>query len=106
MRRQGSLRIKRRGRRCMGAASNSYKSNSRRRISLCWFASLLLASVSVAGDTLRGREVTALGPLPAGVTMPVQLGKTLRAGETKPGTTFTATTTQRVPVSKEGYLER
>jgi hypothetical protein len=90
----------------MGAASNSYKSNCLRRICLCWFASLLLASVSVAGVTLRGREVSALGPLPAGVTMPVQLGKTLRAGETKPGTTFTVTTTQRVPVSEERYLER
>jgi hypothetical protein len=38
--------------------------------------------------------------------MPVQLGKTLRAGETKPGTTFTATTTQRVPVSEDWYLDR
>jgi len=90
----------------MCTASNSYKSNFWRRIGLCSFASLLFASVSVLGGTLKGREVSELGPLPVGVTLPVQLGKTLRAGETKPGTTFTATTTQRVPVSEEGYLDR
>ena len=90
----------------MRAASNSYKSNFLRRISLCWSAILLLASVSVSGGTLKGREVSQLAPLPVGVTLPVQLGKTLRAGNTKPGTTFTATTTQRVPVSEETYLDR
>jgi len=90
----------------MRAASNSYKSNFWRRISLCWSASLLLASVSVLGGTLKGREVLELGPLPVGVTLPVQLGKTLRAGKTKPGTIFTATTTQRIPVSADWYLDR
>jgi hypothetical protein len=90
----------------MRTASSSYKSNFRWRIILSWSVGLLLASVSVLGGTLKGREVVELGSLPAGVTMPVVLGKTLRAGETKPGTTFTATTTQRVPVSEEWYLDR
>jgi hypothetical protein len=44
--------------------------------------------------------------LPDGVTLPVELGKTLRSGKTKRGTVFTVTTTQRVPVSEETYLDR
>jgi hypothetical protein len=34
------------------------------------------------------------------------LDKSLRSGKTKPGTVFTVTTTQRVPVSEETYLDR
>src|SRR5215467_8675962 len=90
----------------MRAASNFSRSNFLRRISVCWFVSLLLVSVPVPGGTLKGREVSELRPLTTGVTLPVQLGKTLRAGKTKPGTTFTATTTQRVPISEDRYLDR
>jgi hypothetical protein len=88
------------------AASNSSKASFLRRIRLCWSVVFVLASVPVPGGTLASREVFELGPLPVGVTLPVQLGKTLRAGKTKPGTVFTATTTQRVPVSEESYLDR
>jgi hypothetical protein len=75
-------------------------------MSLCWAVGLLLVSVSVLADSLRGRAVSELGPLPDGVTLPVVLEKSLRSGKTKPGTVFTVTTTQRVPVSEETYLNR
>lgn len=75
-------------------------------MTLCWAASLLLVGVSVLADVLKGRAVAELGPLPVGVTLPVELGKTLTAGKTKPGTVFEVTTTQRVPVSEDWYLDR
>jgi hypothetical protein len=90
----------------MRATSNSHKPSLLRRIRLCGSAFLFLASVSVLGDVLTGSEISELKPLPVGVTMPVQMGTTIRAGKTKAGTTFTATTTQRVPVSAETYLDR
>jgi hypothetical protein len=74
-------------------------------------AGLLLVSGSVLADrvladSLKGHTVLELGPIPEGVTLPVVLGKTLRSGKTKPGTVFTVTTTQRVPLSGETYLDR
>jgi len=43
--------------------------------------------------------------LPAGITLPVQMGRTLRAGKVKPRTVFQVKTTQRVPISAKGYLK-
>ncbi len=90
----------------MREALNSSKSNLLRWMSICCGVSLLLLSASILADSLKGHAVTELRPLPDGVTLPVQLGKTLRSGKTKPGTVFTVTTTQRVPVSEETYLDR
>jgi hypothetical protein len=90
----------------MGAAWNCSKSNFLRWMSWCGGVGLLLVCASILADTLKGRAISELQPLPVGVTLPVQLGKTLRSGSTKPGTIFTVTTTQRVPVSAETYLER
>ena len=56
--------------------------------------------------TLASQEVTRLRPLAAGVTLPIQLGRTLRAGKVKPGTSFETKTTQRVPISAMEYLKR
>lgn len=75
-------------------------------MSLCWAVGLLLVNASVPAEGLKGHAVTELQPLPDGVTLPVVLGKTLRSGKTKPGTIFTATTMQRVPVSEERYLDQ
>lgn len=73
-----------------------------------WSAALLLASFSGLAEAprtaQRSQAVTELQPLQAGVTLPVQIGRTLRAGEIKPGTVFEVTTTQRVPVSEAAYL--
>lgn len=90
----------------MRATSRCYRSNVLRWMIFCWTASLLLVSASVLADSLKGRAVSELRPLPDGVTLPVELDKTLRSGKTKPGTVFTVTTTQRVPVSEETYLNR
>jgi hypothetical protein len=90
----------------MRVVLNSTKSNFLRRMSLCWGVALLMVSTSMLADTLKGHAISELQPLPAGVTLPVQLGKTLRSGKTRPGTVFTVTTTQRVPISAETYLER
>ena len=90
----------------MRIRSNFYRSSFWRRMILCWAASFLLVGFSVLADVLKGRPVAELGPLPVGVTLPVEVGKTLSAGKTKPGTVFTATTMQRIPVSEVWYLDR
>ncbi len=56
--------------------------------------------------TSASQEVTELRPLPAGVTLPVQVGRTLRAGKVKPGTVVQVKTTQRVPLSENLYLKQ
>jgi hypothetical protein len=70
----------------------------------------LLAFQSVSGKAaeieVRSQAITELQPLPAGITLPVQMGRTLRAGKVKPGTVFQVKTTQRVPISTSGYLNR
>jgi len=63
-----------------------------------------LALASVA--TLEDQGVMKLHALRPGVTLPVAMGRTLRAGKVKPGTVFLVKTTQRVFVSDEGYLSR
>jgi hypothetical protein len=54
----------------------------------------------------RPQAVSELRPLQAGVTLPVVMGRTLRAGKVKPGTVFQVKTTQRVPVSANFYLNQ
>ncbi len=57
-------------------------------------------------ETKSGSQaVSELKPLEAGVTLPVQVGRTLRAGKVKVGTVFEVKTTQRVPVSADAYLK-
>jgi hypothetical protein len=71
----------------------------------CWAASLLLVSASSLADSFTGRAVSELRALPVGITLPVRMGRTLRAGKVKPGTVIEAKTTQRVPVSASSYLK-
>jgi hypothetical protein len=74
-----------------------------------WSIGFVLVSLPVIGEATEstpGQAVSQLQPLPAGVTLPVQMGRTLRTGKVKPGTVFQVKTTQRVPVSEDGYLER
>ena len=71
---------------------------------------LVLACLSMSGratDTSpKPQEISELRPLQAGVTLPVAVGRTLRAGKVKPGTVVVVKTTQRVPVSEDAYLNR
>jgi hypothetical protein len=63
--------------------------------------------LAVASDVpQRSHEVSELQALPAGITLPVQIGRTLRSGKVKPGTVIEAKTTQRVPTSASAYLKR
>ena len=74
-----------------------------------WSAGLALVCLSVfarAADTWKAQEISELQPLQAGITLPVAVGRTLRAGKVKPGTVFVLKTTQRVPVSEDAYLNR
>ena len=57
-----------------------------------------------AEEVAPDAAVTALKPLPEGLTLPVKMGRTLRAGKVKTGTMIEAKTTQRVPVSATAYL--
>ncbi|HEX7158788.1 MAG TPA: hypothetical protein VF214_07225, partial [Edaphobacter sp.] len=67
---------------------------------------MLAVFALASGGSQRSRAVSDLQPLAAGITLPVQVGRTLRAGKVKPGTAFVVTTTQRVPVSDDSYLNR
>ncbi len=53
----------------------------------------------------REVAISELGPLPPGVTLTVQLGRSLRAGKVPVGTQIVVKTTQRVPVSEDTYLK-
>ena len=53
----------------------------------------------------REAAVSELQALPPGVTLPVKLGRWLRAGKVQVGTAFVVKTTQRVPVSEDTYLK-
>lgn len=48
--------------------------------------------------------VNTLTPLPVGITLPVQINHSLQAGRTSVGTSIVATTTQRVFVGPDIYL--
>ncbi|MBB5343103.1 hypothetical protein [Tunturibacter empetritectus] len=69
-------------------------------------ASSASSSASASGSAQRSVSVTTLEPLPAGVTLPVRLGRRLRAGKTRVGSTVVVKTTQRVPVTAVIYLDR
>jgi hypothetical protein len=69
---------------------------------------LVLAGVFAfvaASVAQREAAVSELGALPPGVTLPVKLGRWLRAGKVRVGTQIVVKTTQRVPVSEESYLK-
>jgi hypothetical protein len=71
-------------------------------------AVLLLGGVFLcvaAAVAQREAAVSELEALPPGVTLPVKLGRSLRAGKVQVGTPIVVTTTQRVPVSEETYLK-
>jgi hypothetical protein len=71
-------------------------------------AVLLLGGVFVcvaAAVAQREAAVSELQELPPGVTLPVKLGRWLRAGKVKVGTPIVVKTTQRVPVSEDTYLK-
>jgi hypothetical protein len=69
-------------------------------------ASSASSSARASESAQRSVSVSNLEPLPAGVTLPVRLGRTLRAGKTRVGSTVVAKTTQRVPVTEGTYLDR
>jgi hypothetical protein len=66
-------------------------------------ASVLADAAAMAG---KSQAVSELRPLAAGITLPVRMGRTLRAGKVRAGTVFEVKTTQRVPVSADAYLSR
>ena len=71
------------------------------------FRLVSLSALAKASDaTSKSQAVSELRPLPAGITLPVAVGRTLRAGKVKPGTVVLVKTTQRVPVSEDAYLNR
>jgi hypothetical protein len=71
------------------------------------FVLVCLPTLAKALETTpRSQAVSELLPLQAGVTLPVEMGRTLRAGKVKPGMVFQVKTTQRVPVSENAYLNR
>ncbi|WP_353069229.1 hypothetical protein RBB75_00845 [Tunturibacter empetritectus] len=76
--------------------------------SLLFFGASSSASsdARASGITQRSVSVTNLEPLPVGVTLPVRLGRSLRAGRTRVGSAVIAKTTQRVPVTEGTYLDR
>ena len=65
---------------------------------------VLSASLCMQGQS--GSPITSLQPLAPGTSLPVQLTHELKAGAVKPGTTFVAKTTQRIPVAPHKYLRR
>jgi hypothetical protein len=81
----------------------------RRTVSL-WLSVGVLATLSILAETpdavQRSREVPELQALSAGITLPVRMARTLRAGKVKPGTVIEVKTTQRVPVSATAYMKR
>jgi hypothetical protein len=75
-----------------------------------WSIGFLLVSLPALAEVLEAtpgsHAVLELQPLRPGITLPVAMGRTLRAGKVKPGTVFRVKTTQRVPVSEDAYLDR
>jgi hypothetical protein len=68
---------------------------------------LLFPAMGIAAEAKPVTQaVSELQPLPGGVTLPVQMSRTLRAGKVKPGTVVEVKTTQRVPVSETTYLKQ
>ena len=70
---------------------------------------VLLASLFAGRSDAQGahRKLTPidqLGPLSAGLTLPIQIARSFKAGSSKPGTEIVGTTTQRVTLSDVSYL--
>jgi hypothetical protein len=80
------------------------------KVKAVWSTSVVLVCVSTLATAseavAKSQAVSQLQPLPAGVMLPVQMGRTLRGGKVRPGTVFFVETTQRVPVSETAYLNR
>ncbi|MBB5329817.1 hypothetical protein [Tunturiibacter gelidoferens] len=70
------------------------------------FAQSAPAASNTTKEDQRSVSVAKLEPLPVGLTLPVRLGRTLRAGKTRVGLTFVVKMTQRVPVTNTTYLNR
>ena len=72
------------------------------------FAVPVVASVFVCASTGAQRDVAVsrLAALSPGVTLPVQMSKSLYAGKVPVGTRIVAKTMQRVPVGEHLYLKR
>jgi hypothetical protein len=71
-------------------------------------AVLLLGGVCVcvaAAVAQREAAVSELQALPPGITLPVKMERSLRAGKVQVGTPIVVKTTQRIPVSEETYLK-
>jgi hypothetical protein len=70
-------------------------------------AVLLLGGFMCVAAAVAQREaaVSELEMLPPGITLPVKLGRSLRAGKVRVGTMIVVKTTQRVPVSEDTYLK-
>ena len=71
-------------------------------------AILLLGGVFLfvaAAVAQREAAVSELRELPPGVTLPVKVERSLRAGKVPVGTPIVVKTTQRVPVSEDTYLK-
>ena len=69
---------------------------------------LLLGGVFVcvaAAVAQREAAVSELQALPPGITLPVKMERSLRAGKVQVGTPIVMKTTQRVPVSEDTYLK-
>lgn len=73
----------------------------------CLLSTLVPLAHASASECL-GHSVAAAGlaPLAPGITFPVRLGRTLRAGRIAIGTKFVVKTTQRVAITRDTYLNR
>ena len=72
-----------------------------------WVGMMLVVMLGAeSAGAQKSVEVKTLEPLAAGVTLPVQLGRSLRAGEVKAGEKIVVRTTQRVPVAAGRYMKR
>jgi hypothetical protein len=89
----------------MGAASD-LRGDWRAGLSAMLLIVLLIVGAETKVIAQRSQAVSELAPLEAGVTLPVEIDRTLCAGKVKAGTVFEVTTTQRVPVSENAYLNR
>ncbi len=79
------------------------------RLSLILLTLCLLSSPSFADDHAHPKPTPVeqtLQPLAPGLTLPIELSRGLKAGHTKPGSTVTGFTTQRIPLGPGVYLPR
>ncbi len=65
---------------------------------------VLLAIICASGRTQQLQAATSLMPVPPGLTLPVRIVHSLRAGAAKAGIPVTAITSQRIPISDKLFL--